>query len=699
MSLPTPNLDDRTFQELVDEAKRHVQRRCPTWTNHNVSDPGVTLIEAFAWMTDLLLYRLNRVPERHYVKFLELLGVTLFPPAAARAEMSFRLSSHQSVPVRIAAGTVVSTRRTATEQAVAFATTADLDVVPATSRIVATMAAGGDLVNRTPGMGLDGAFACFTQRPEVGDALYIGLDQPAAANLLLLQFVCTVGGHGIDPQHPPLCWEAWTADGWVTCDLERDSTLGLNVSGAVELHVPPGHALSAIGDLSAAWLRCRVIELPGRPPYRSTPLVVSVTAATVGGDVEALNADPVGEEVLGVSDGTAGQVFQVLHPPVLPVPGERLVLDVGVPAGRDGGNSDGGNSDGGNSDGGNSDGGPDGWAGVVSPPVQEPDLAAAVDWERWTQVDSFAESGPDSRHFTVDATTGEIRFGPAVRLPDGTMRRYGSVPAKGAVLRLAGYRTGGGASGNIAAHALNVLRSSIPYVATVYNRRPAAGGVDGETVEEAKRRGPLELRSRNRAVTAEVFEQLTRRAAPEFARVRCVPASGADAGAVRVLVVPGVPADDGRIPLGRLRPSEAARERVVRALDERRVVGVRVIVEPPSYVGVRVDAQVRARADADPERVEREATSALYAYFNPLTGGPDRRGWPFGRPVQVGEVYAVLGRVPGIDFVDEAVLFRVNPVTGDMSEPQDRIDLEATHLAFSVEHQVYVSTDESGGAR
>src|SRR5215475_14247429 len=112
MSLPAPNLDDRTFQQLVDEAKRLVQRRCPGWTNHNVSDPGVTLIEAFAWMTDLLLYRLNRVPDRNYVKFLELLGVRLFPPSAARAEMSFRLASHQDSTVRIPAGTVVSTRRT-----------------------------------------------------------------------------------------------------------------------------------------------------------------------------------------------------------------------------------------------------------------------------------------------------------------------------------------------------------------------------------------------------------------------------------------------------------------------------------------------------------------------------------------------------------------------------------------------------------
>jgi predicted phage baseplate assembly protein len=662
MSLPAPNLDDRTFQQLVDEAKRLVQRRCPGWTNHNVSDPGVTLIEAFAWMTDLLLYRLNRVPDLHYVKFLELLGVTLFPPSAARAEVSFRLASHQSSTVRIPAGTAVSTRRTATEQAVAFATTAHLDIVPAASRVVATMAAGQGVVDRTPGMGLGAAFKAFADQPQVDDALYIGLDVPAPGNLLLLQFVCNVGGHGIDPHHPPLRWEAWTPGGWVACDLERDGTLGLNVSGAVELHLPAGHAVSEMGGAAAAWVRCRVVELAGYPAYRSAPLVVSVTAATVGGDVAALNAERVGEEVLGVSDGTAGQVFQALRPPVLPIPGEPVVLDVGMPV--------------------------------------EPDDAAAVEWERWVQVESLADSGPDSRHFTVDATTGEVRFGPAVRQPDGTIRRYGAVPPKGAVLRLRGYWTGGGAAGNVAARALNVLRSSIPYVSAVYNRRPAAGGVDGETVEEAKRRGPIELRTRNRAVSAEDFEMLTRQEAPEFARVRCVPViDGPDAGAVRVLVVPGVPSKDGRIPLGRLRPQEAVRERVVRALEQRRVVGVRVSVEPPSYAGVRVDAQVRRRPDTDPERVEREAVEALFGYFNPLTGGPDGQGWPFGRPVQVGEVYSVLGRVDGIDFVDEAVLFRVNPVTGELSEPQERIDLAATHLVFSVEHQVFVSENEPVGAR
>src|SRR3954451_12971284 len=117
MSLPTPNLDDRTSQHLVDEAKRYVQRRCPTWTNHNVSDPGVTLIEAFAWMTDVLLYRLNRVPERVYVKFLDLIGLTLFPPTAAQVDVTFRLSAAQETTLRIPRGTVVSTPRSAIEHA------------------------------------------------------------------------------------------------------------------------------------------------------------------------------------------------------------------------------------------------------------------------------------------------------------------------------------------------------------------------------------------------------------------------------------------------------------------------------------------------------------------------------------------------------------------------------------------------------
>ena len=111
MTLPAPNLDDRRFQDLVDDAKRFVQQRCPEWSDHNVSDPGVTLIETFAMVTDQLLYRLNRVPDRMYVRFLELLGLQLFPPAAARVPVTFWLSAPREETVRVPRETEVATER------------------------------------------------------------------------------------------------------------------------------------------------------------------------------------------------------------------------------------------------------------------------------------------------------------------------------------------------------------------------------------------------------------------------------------------------------------------------------------------------------------------------------------------------------------------------------------------------------------
>src|SRR5918997_209215 len=130
MVLPAPNLDDRRFQQRVDEAKRYVQRRCPEWTDHNVSDPGITLIETFAFMTEQLCYRLNRVPDRLYVKFLELLGLRMLPPTPARVDLTFWLSTPARSPLVIRAGTTASTMRTETEEAVVFSTMEDLTVLP-----------------------------------------------------------------------------------------------------------------------------------------------------------------------------------------------------------------------------------------------------------------------------------------------------------------------------------------------------------------------------------------------------------------------------------------------------------------------------------------------------------------------------------------------------------------------------------------
>ena len=128
MSLQAPNLDDRRFQDIVDETKLLIPKYCPEWTNHNLSDPGVALIELFAWMSEMLMYRINQVPDRFYTKFLELMGIAPFPPTAAQADLTFWLSAVLDQPVTVKAGTQVGAP--AASKPVVFETIEDLVIAP-----------------------------------------------------------------------------------------------------------------------------------------------------------------------------------------------------------------------------------------------------------------------------------------------------------------------------------------------------------------------------------------------------------------------------------------------------------------------------------------------------------------------------------------------------------------------------------------
>jgi predicted phage baseplate assembly protein len=644
MALPVPNLDDRRFQDLVDDAKRLVQQRCPEWTDHNVSDPGVTLIEAFAFMTDQLLYRLNRVPDRHYVKFLELIGVRLFPPTAARTAITFYLTAPRPEPVRIAAGSQAATVRTESDEAIVFTTLDDLAIVPCSFTMAASMLDGKTPLDRTEALDKAKAFEAFDSVPKPGDVLLVGLSDAVPQCLVSLRFRCDIEGVGVDPDHPPLVWEAWTGEDWTACELERDETGGLNRNGEILLHVPRGHVASLVGKGRAGWLRARVVEPEAdRPAYSATPRIQGITAATVGGTTDAVNADVVTDEVVGESAGVPGQRFGLARSVV---PGDR-------------------------------------------PTVLR--TSEGDGWVEWQQVADFASSEAGDRHFILDPVAHEIGFGPGVRLADGGFRQYGAVPAKGARLRLDAYLTGGGRRGNVAAGAISVLKSSIPFVGRVSNRRPATGGVDGEDIENAKLRGPISLRTRGRAVTTEDYEQIVREAAPEIARVRAVAAGdGADAGSVRVLVVPSVGDEGGRLPFERLVPPDDTLARIASRLDECRVIGARVLVEPPAYRGITVVARLKPRPRANPTRLQAEALAALYGYFHPIRGGPEGSGWPFGRPVQVGEVYAVLQALPGTEIVEDVRLFGADPITGQRGQATQRLELESNALVFSYEHQLMV---------
>jgi predicted phage baseplate assembly protein len=646
MTLPVPNLDDRRFQDLVDDAKRLVQRRCPDWTDHNVSDPGVTLIETFAWMTDQILYRLNRVPDRFYVKFLELIGVRLFPPVAARAPITIWLTAPPSKTTRIPAGTHVATVRTETEEAIVFSTVDDLAIVPCALIRVATSAAGSERRrDLTEELERADGFPCFQTVPVAGDRLLVGLSEAVPGCAVRLRFRCDIEGIGVDPKNPPLAWEAWDGQHWATCEVDHDDTGGLNREGDVVLHVPRTHGVAILDGNRAGWLQARVTDLEGgQRGYSASPTLHALNAVTLGGTVDAVDAEVIVEEGLGVSEGVAGQRFTLAHRPVVGGAGTAVL-----------------------------------------------ETSSEDGWEEWTEVEDFAASGPADAHFVLDGAVGEVVLGPAVRQPDGSVGQHGAVPPRGVQLRMRVYATGGGRRGNVARGAISVLRSSIPYVAKVENRVAAQSGVDGEDIANAKLRGPMVLHTRSRAVTAEDFEEITREAAPEIARVRCVVAGeGADAGSVRVLVVPSAPDDKGRLRFEQLVPRDETLERIARRLDQCRLVGTRVLIEPPLYRGVTVVARIAARPRSNPGRLQTAALDALYGYLSPVTGGPEGTGWPFGRPVQAGEIFAVLQALPGGEIVEDVRIFGADPVTGLRGEATQRLAVEPHATVFSFEHQILV---------
>ncbi|MFB7056442.1 putative baseplate assembly protein [Streptomyces vinaceus] len=647
MSLPIPQLDDRRFQDLVDDAKRMVMRRCPEWTDHNVSDPGVTLIETFAFMTDQLLYRVNQVPDRLYLMFLRMMGFGLSAPTAARVAVTFWLSAPASNPVVLPAGTSAATRSGDGLEPVVFSTFREVTLPAIRLEHLMTLESGrGALVPREEHLRLDIDFEAFGEgRPNCGDALLMGLSQVAPRCIIRLDFQCTLQGIGVDPDRPPLAWEAWDGIAWQECGVHEDTTGGLNRPGRVVLQLPARHEISVMEGRTAGWLRAVVTAADeGVPTYSSSPVITSLSAGVVGATVAAVHAEVIEDDVLGLAEGTPGQRMSLTRSPVL--------LN-------------------------------------VSEPVLE--TSGEDGWQGWERVDHFADSGPRDRHYLLDPSAGTICFGPMLREPDGSVRQHGAVPERDAQVVMRSYATGGGRRGNVAAGAIETLTSAVPFVTDVGNLEPSAGGMDGESMADLRERAPLLLRTRDRAVTAEDFEVLTRQAAPEIARVRCLTAGapGVPAGSVKLLVVPAPPGGT-RIRFEHLVPPQAVLDRIAAHLEPRRLLGTNVLIEPPLYRAVTVIVRVRARRSVDTDQVYDDVAAALYGFLDPIKGGPEGTGWPFGRPVQTGDLYARLHAVAGVDLVEEIKLYSANPVTGARGEATDRLELDPASLVFSYEHHIRV---------
>jgi predicted phage baseplate assembly protein len=663
MALVAPKLDDRRFQDLVDEAKKRIPYYCKDWTDHNVSDPGVTLIELFAWMVDVLLYRLNQVPDLHYIKFLEMLGVKLNPPIPARAPITFWLTAPQEQSVTIPSGTEVASTQTETERSIVFTTDDNLAIHPPQLNTVLCLPAENgtkpksrEINLRRLTSGFEGT-EVFSSTPQVNDALCIGFENDLSQHVLGfdLDFDST-GGAGIDPTQPPYLWEASTGDPnhpWTPCEVETDTTLGMNTAGIMRIHLPRMGALE-IGGQKLFWVRVRIKEVSrqeterGMRAYIKSPMLRSLSAASWGGTVTATHSQQVKEEYLGRSDGSAGQRFQLQVTPILKrKPDENLFVRV------------------------------DG-----QPP------------QAWREVTDFAETGSEDPCYMLDGMTGELRFGPAVRQPDGTMKLYGAIPARGANLFFSCYRYGGGERGNVSAGLLNTLKTSIPYVAKVSNRQAASGGLDAESLEDAMTRAPALLRSRGRAVNEVDYEFLTMQALPQaVGRVKCLQPRAAEGGQVipgqvYVLVVPRVSRPEEYLAPEQLELNSETITALKAYLDERRLLTTRLDVRSPAYQWVKVKVKLRPVPGYSMETLQAEVLRRLYRFLNPLTGGPDGKGWPFDRDLFLSDVYQCLQGTPGIQFVQGIEMYKASPSGAASGGPIDNLEVLAHSTIASGRHEI-----------
>jgi predicted phage baseplate assembly protein len=254
------------------------------------------------------------------------------------------------------------------------------------------------------------------------------------------------------------------------------------------------------------------------------------------------------------------------------------------------------------------------------------------------------------------------------------------------------YRHGGGGRGGVARNTLRQLRNPIPGVASVTNPAPARGGLDAETIEAARRRAALELRTRYRAVTAEDFEFLVGEGPVRVARARCLdPAAGE---AIPVWVLPPVSSPERQLTIDELTPDEETLAEVSEYLEARRVVGTSVHVMPVPLRGVTVVADLDIEHGAHPDTVERAVTEELFRFVNPLVGGAvdgPGEGWDFGRPLTEGELHGLVQQIPGVERVCMLRIYETDPHTPDTPQPQPvraRLPLAPNELLCSASHRV-----------
>jgi hypothetical protein len=439
-------------------------------------------------------------------------------------------------------------------------------------------------------------------------------------------------------------WEYWNGKIWAMLPV-TDHTRNFTQSGFIDFIGPKDFRATKRFGQKLFWMRAR-LEMGG---FVEQPRINNITLNCV----YALNHRTMKNELIGSSDGTPNQRFEIRFTPVLA--GEELwvlereaLTNAAIETLKD-----------------EHDVLDTHECVEVSSDKRSPGT-----WVRWKQVESFYASTNESRHYKLEPITGEILFG------NGTKGKAPPMGENSIVLRL--YRVGGGSKGNIGAGTINTLKRSISSIDTVYNPYGANGGSNQESIEEVKERGPYVIRSRYRAVTQEDFEWLAMQASNSIARAACLSSTDRE-GEVTVIVIPKF--DDLTTDYTeKLLPSTELIRRVTSYLDERRLVTTMVKVTKPRYVDISVKVDVIRSTTGSSQKIKRHIERALRIFLHPLKGGRGGKGWPFGRNVLKMDLYHVVEEIEGVEFVDQIRL-----VDEDRNIQVDQIKIGPGELPYLLE--------------
>ncbi len=650
MNIPSPILDDSSYEDLRNQLVARIPFYNPEWTDHNDSDPGITLLELFAFLGEHVLYRFNQVPEKTYLEYLNLLQIARRPAEPARAMLEFTtdvdgvlIEQH----AQAAAGEIrFETETTVTVwpvSALAVAKSAqdlpdpedeEYGYVAAAMDSLGEWAAGKQAVgyqNRMISAASDDSPVNLTEA--VDNMLWIAvLNESDHANEDLLdklkqaRAVINIGfvpdetapsvdkiapcpGPGRQAVSGGVQWQVSTAQ---LIDAEApiyrplkvrgDTTVGLRQEGVIRLELSAADAgqfelldedMAGAGDLPP------VLDEENESKvifwiraFRQDQTGVGLVRHVGINSAESLQALTARPEYLGVGDGQPDQSYQLNHGPVI--------------------------------------------AGSLSLEVEEPS-----GWQPWYEVDGFHASGAEDRHYVLDRSSATVRFGSK------------NVPQIGQRVRARAYRYGGGRVGNVAAEAISKALS-VGNV-KVINPLAARGGADDETVEAALRRIPDEIRRRDRAVTRGDFQELALMTpGADIGRAATIPLFRPKTGETQAAGVVSVvvwPKEDPRHPNAPM-PNGSQLRRVCRYLDQRRLVTTEVYVIPPVYQALAVAVGLEIKPGYAIDAVRSWVELVLRQYLAPLPPfGPAGEGWPLGRQVIGAELEAAALQVEGVEFL------------------------------------------------